>query len=178
MPTDPTASQALMEQGLLLWRGRPFADLGDEAFVEVESRRLEGRHLLARRTLAESRIAQGRYADVIGDLEAMAAEHPLEEAVVQLLMTALHRSGRTADALRAYGDLRMRLGSELGIEPSGQLRQLEQQLSRWRRARRPLRPCSTGPTPHGAGWAICRSGWRHTSAWCMRCRRRSARSGG
>ena len=128
LPRDPAASQALLEQALRLWRGRPFADLGDEAFVEVESRRLEGRHLLARRTLAESRIAQGRHADVIGDLEAMAAEQPFEEAVVELLMTALHQSGRTVDALRAYGELRHRLGSELGIEPSGQLRQLEQQL--------------------------------------------------
>ena len=76
LPRDPAACQALLEQALLLWRGRPFADLGDEAFVEVESRRLEGRHLLARRTLAESRMAQGRHADVIGELEAMAAEQP------------------------------------------------------------------------------------------------------
>ncbi len=127
LPTDPVACQALIEQALRLRRGRPFADL-DQVFVEVESRRLEGRHLLARRTLAESGIAQGRPADVVGDLEVMAAEQPLEEAVAQLLMIALHGSGRTADALRVFGDLRRRLGSELGIEPSGQLRQLEQQL--------------------------------------------------
>ncbi len=128
LANDPSTCQALIERALLLWRGRPFADLGDEAFVDVESRRLEGRHLLARRTLAEARMAQGRHGDVIDDLEVMSAEHPFEEAVVQLLMTSLHRSGRTADALRAYGDLRIRLGSEMGIEPSGQLRQLEQQL--------------------------------------------------
>ena len=128
LPTDPATCQALIERALRLWRGRPFADLGDEAFVDVETRRLDGRRLLARRTLAESRIAQGRHGDVIGDLEVMTAEHPFEEAVVQLLMTALHRSGRTADALRAYGELRMRLAAEMGIEPSGQLRQLEQHL--------------------------------------------------
>ena len=58
----------------------------------------------------------------------MAAEQPLEENVAQLLMTALHRSGRTADGLRVYGELRKRLSAELGIEPSGQLQQLELQL--------------------------------------------------
>jgi predicted ATPase/DNA-binding SARP family transcriptional activator len=127
LPTDANAARALVEQALRLRRGRPFADL-DADFVAVESRRLEARHLLARRTLAECRIAQGEAIDVIGDLEAMAAELPLDESVAELLMSALHRSGRTADGLRVYGDFRKRLGSELGIEPSGQLRRLEQQL--------------------------------------------------
>ena len=90
--------------------------------------RLEGRQVLARRTLAEARLAQGRASDVVGDLDVLLAEHPLDEAVAGVLMTALERAGRTADALRVYGDLRRRLGAELGIEPSGQLRQLEQRL--------------------------------------------------
>ncbi len=128
LDSDPKQCQELLDKALHLWRGQPFADLGDEAFVDVEIRRLEESRLLARRTLAEARLAQGRNADVVAELETLIEEQPLEEGVVQLLMTALHRSGRTSDALRAYGDLRRRLGSELGIEPSGQLKQLEQQL--------------------------------------------------
>ena len=98
LTVDPQVSEALVERALRLRRGRPFADL-DDVFVDVEVQRLEGRHLLARRTLAEARLAQGRAADVIGDLGALLAEHPLEEAVAAALMTALERSGRPADAL-------------------------------------------------------------------------------
>ena len=127
LPSDPHRSEILLDRALRLRRGRPFADV-DDTFVDVEVQRLDGRLILARRTLAEARLAQGRASDVIGDLDALLAEHPLEEAVAGVLMTALERAGRTADALRVYGDLRRQLGAELGIEPSGQLRQLEQRL--------------------------------------------------
>ncbi len=127
LPSDPHVSETLIERAIGLRRGRPFADL-DDVFVEIEVQRLEGRHVLARRTLAEARLAQGRAADVIGDLGALLAEQPLEEAVAATLMTALERSGRSADALRVFDELRRRLGSELGIEPSAQLRQLEQRI--------------------------------------------------
>jgi DNA-binding SARP family transcriptional activator len=125
---DPVDCEVLIEAALGLWRGRPFADLNDEPFVEDEIRQLEQSHLVARRTLAEARVARGRHLDVVGDLQAMVVEQPLDEAVVALLMIALQRSGRTADALRAFGDLRIRLSSELGIEPSNDLRQLEREL--------------------------------------------------
>ena len=128
LPTDPAGCHELVSQALQLWRGPPFSDLHDEPFVELETHRLEQLHLVARRTLAEAGIALGHATEVVVDLEAMVAEHPLEEALVGLLMTALHRSGRTADALRSYGELRQRLSSELGIEPSRQLQLLEAQL--------------------------------------------------
>ncbi len=128
LATDPAECEALIEAALGLWRGRPFADLNDEPFVDDEIRRLEQLHLVARRTLVEARVARGRHLDVVGDLQTMVIEQPLDEAVVALLMVALQRSGRTADALRAFGDLRMRLSSELGIEPSNDLVQLERDL--------------------------------------------------
>ncbi len=74
------------------------------------------------------RIALGRHLDAIGDLESLIVVHPLEEALVELLMIALHRSGRTAEALRAFGELRLRLSQELGIEPSHGIRERERQL--------------------------------------------------
>lgn len=126
--SDPANCERLLEEALALWRGRPFAELADEPFLAAEARRLERRHTLARRTMAEARMAQGRHVDAVPDLEAMVGEEPLEETPVRLLMTALHRVGRTADALRAFGELRLRLGDELGIEPSSDLRRLESQL--------------------------------------------------
>jgi len=124
----PGEAEGLLAEALALWRGPPFDDLSHERFVEIECRRLEQRLLLARRTLAEARIALGRFTDTLGDLEELVVQHPLEEALVELLMTALHRSGRTADALRAFGDLRLRLSAELGIEPSQRLKQRENEL--------------------------------------------------
>ena len=69
-------------------------------------------------------------------------------------MTALHRSGRTADALRVYGELRQRLGSEFGIEPSGQLRQLEQQLLAGESVP-PSTPEPDSPDRTTGRWATC-----------------------
>ena len=135
LAADPARCQTLVDEALELWRGRPFADLDGEPFVDRETPRLEQRHVLARRTLAEAHIELGHHAEVIGDLEVLVEEHPLEEALVQLLMTALHRSGRTADALRAYSELRHRLSAELGIDPSHELQQLEQATARRRRHR-------------------------------------------
>lgn len=126
--SDPARSDRLVSEALASWRGRPFADLDDEPFVDRAARRLEHHHLLARRTLAEARIAQGRHTEMIGELELLVTDHPLEESLVHLLMTALRRSGRAPDALRVYADLRRQLSSELGIEPSRELQQLEQQL--------------------------------------------------
>lgn len=126
--SDPGRSEQLLDDALVLWRGDPFADVGAPPFADAERRRLERRRSLARRTLAEARMAQGRFIEAIADLESLVEEEPLEEALVQLLMTALHHGGRTAEALRAFGELRRRLGEELGIEPSGDLRRFETEL--------------------------------------------------
>ena len=122
---DPAGCEELVVEALELWRGHPFADLGAEPFVEPECRHLAQLHVLARRTLAEARIELGRAVEVIDDLERLVDELPFDESLVGLLMTALHRSGRAADALRAYGELRRRLSEELGIDPSDELQCLE-----------------------------------------------------
>lgn len=127
--TDPAGCEELVVEALGLWRAAPpFADLGDEPFVESECRRLEQLHMVARRTLAEARIVLGREGEVIDDLEQLIGDHPLDEALVELSMAALHRAGRTAEALRLYGAFRRRLSEELGIEPSHGLQRIEQAL--------------------------------------------------
>jgi predicted ATPase/DNA-binding SARP family transcriptional activator len=135
--SDPVGCEALVEEALGLWRGRPFADLGDEPFVDRATRGLEQCRVVARRTLAEARLALGRPVEAIADLERLVGDHPLDETLVGLSMTALHRSGRTADALRAYGELRRRLSEELGIAPSHELQRLESELLADQDAQRP-----------------------------------------
>lgn len=126
--TDPAGCEELVVEALGLWRGRPFADLGDEPFVDRAVRDLEQCRVVARRTLAEARLALGRPAEAIADLERLVGDDPLDETLVGLSMTALHRVGRTADALRAYGEVRRRLSEELGIAPSRDLQRLESEL--------------------------------------------------
>ena len=73
-------------------------------------------------------LALGRHAAVVGELEMLVAEHPLRERLRGLLMLALYRDGRQAEALRIYQDTRRMLGEELGIEPSPLLQNLESKI--------------------------------------------------
>lgn len=128
LSSDPQRCERRLVGALSLWRGRPFADLAEEPFVDGEVRRLERARSVARRTLVEARMAMGRHGDVIADLFGMVDEEPLDEGLVRLLMIALQRNHRPADGLRVYGELRIRLGNELGIEPSPDLEQIQRQL--------------------------------------------------
>jgi DNA-binding SARP family transcriptional activator len=73
------AAAELIEQALALWRGPVLADLADEPFVRTEVARLEELCLSAREELIEAKLATGRHAEVVGELDALVAEHPLRE---------------------------------------------------------------------------------------------------
>jgi len=125
---DPIEAGQLVDAALDLWGDRPFADIDDQPWVNDELTRLMQLRLLAERTRIHCLMARGHHADVIVDLEQLIRRHPLEEGLVADHMTALHAVGRTADALRDYGELRLRLSDELGIEPSADIMALEQRL--------------------------------------------------
>ena len=77
---------------------------------------------------AEAELAIGRHRETLDELRAWSSEHPLDERLRGLLMLALYRCGRQADALAVYRDGRELLVEELGIDPSRELRELEQQI--------------------------------------------------
>jgi DNA-binding SARP family transcriptional activator len=118
-----------LRQALELWRGPALADLAYEPFAQAEIARLEEMRLGAREELMDAELELGRHG-LVGDLEALVAEHPLRERLRAQLMTALYRSGRQADALEAYRQARETLVEELGIDPSSELQQLEQAILR------------------------------------------------
>jgi len=145
-----------IEAALALWRGEPLADLGDHRFARAGAARLEELRLACLEHRIERDLAAGRHADVIGELEALAGDHPLRERPRELLMLALYRSGRQAEALEAYQSARTTLTDELGLEPGRELRDLHQRILRQdsaldlptrRKAAQPPREPDRAPTP-------------------------------
>jgi DNA-binding SARP family transcriptional activator len=120
----PDARAAKLEHALAIWRGPPLADLGFEAFAQSEIGRLEELRLAVVEDRIAAELEAGRHAEIVGELEALADEHPLRERFRGQLMLALYRSGRQAEALQIYHDTRRVLVEELGIDPSPSLQQL------------------------------------------------------
>jgi WD40 repeat protein/DNA-binding SARP family transcriptional activator len=125
---DPAGAAAALREGLALWRGDAYAEFADEDWVRPEAQRLEELRLVAQELLFEAELACGRAAQVIPELEAATEQSPLREALVGQLVLALYRTGRQADALRAYQRHREVLVEELGLDPSPQLQRLEEQV--------------------------------------------------
>jgi predicted ATPase len=123
--TDPRAIVAGLTNALGLWRGEAYEEFGELEWARREAVRLDELRANAREELIEARLTLGDHAALVGELEALVAEHPLRERLWQQLVMALYRSGRTADALRRSASFRRLLGDELGLEPSTALRELE-----------------------------------------------------
>ncbi|OBA70153.1 regulator [Mycobacterium sp. 1554424.7] len=119
-----------LSTALAEWRGPVLEDLRDFEFVEAFAAGLAEDKLVALTARAEAEIACGRVHSVIGELEALVAEHPYREPLWAQLITAYYLSERQYDALDAYGRLKTTLAEELGIDPGPTLRSLHQRILR------------------------------------------------
>jgi class 3 adenylate cyclase/predicted ATPase len=126
---DPASARDLFEEAIRLWRGDPLRELLDFDFAAREADRLGELHAAAVEGIVEARFALGEHREVIGEITSLVAANPLRERPRRLLMLALYRSGRHAEALAAYRDAVTAL-DEIGLEPSPQLRLLEQDILR------------------------------------------------
>jgi DNA-binding SARP family transcriptional activator len=127
---EPSLARDKLREALGLWRGPALADFAYEAFAQTPINRLEEMRLLALERRIDADLALGRHAELVGELETLIAEHPLRERLRAQLMLALYRSGRQAEALRAYQVARRVLVDELGIEPGPALQELEKAILR------------------------------------------------
>jgi len=125
---DAPQAAATLREALALWRGDAYAEFADEEWAHAEAHRLAELRLVAHERLVEAELACGRAVELIPEIHALVSEHPLREAFRALLMTALYRAGRQADALRAFRDYRAVLVEELGVEPSPALAELERRI--------------------------------------------------
>lgn len=128
--TDPVQRVAYLQAALAFRRGSPLVDVAGLAQLDEQAHRLELVLLHAEQALAETRLALGEHVRLVPDLRRLVQQHPLHEQCHQLLMLALYRAGRQADALATYQRLRRTLADELGIDPSPALRELEAAILR------------------------------------------------
>jgi DNA-binding SARP family transcriptional activator len=122
------AAAQLLAEALQLWRGEPLVDLAEALVGRAEQIRLHELRCEAEDELFDARLALGQHHSLAAELEAATASEPLRERRWAQLVLALYRSGRQADALRAYGRVRKTLADELGIDPGQDLQALEEAI--------------------------------------------------
>ncbi len=123
--TDHAGNADRLRSALRLWRGPSLVDVTEVDWLRNQAQRLDELRLDAVELLAEARLALGEHVPLVPELQELAARYPYREHIHGLLMLALYRCGRQSDALAAYQRLGRVLRSELGINPSPDLRELE-----------------------------------------------------
>lgn len=118
----------LLRQGLGLWRGEPLADVPSRLLRDREIPPIEDERLRALATRIDADLHLGRHGEVVAELRHLVAVHPLQEQFHAQLMLSLYRTGRQADALTAYQDVRRVLADELGVDPGPGLKLLYQRI--------------------------------------------------
>lgn len=128
LSVDPNVAIATLDDALALWRGPALADLADRPSLLAEAARLDELRLEAQEGRVEGLLASGERSRAIGELEGLLAHHELREGLWSLLMLALYREGRQADALNTFQRAREILADELGIDPSPELARLHERI--------------------------------------------------
>ena len=124
---DLAGAVVALNSALSLWRGIAFAGVPGP-FAETERVRLGELRSAAAEERADVLLSLGRHEEVVPDLTAMVADHPLRERMRGLLMIALYRCGRHAESLRVFAEGRRVLADELGIDPGNDLSRIHQQV--------------------------------------------------
>ena len=124
---DLAGAVVALNSALSLWRGIAFAGVPGP-FAETERVRLGELRSAAAEERADVLLSLGRHEEVVPDLTAMVADNPLRERMRGLLMIALYRCGRNAEALRVFAEGRRVLADELGIDPGRDLSRIRQQV--------------------------------------------------
>ncbi len=125
---DRQTALQLLQEALHMWRGDPFTELEDLDWAHADIAQLELDRLEMLEERWETMLGLGRHTQITGELAAFTAEHGLRDRAARQHALALHRSGRTAEALRALDDHRRQLADESGLDPSPALVELESQL--------------------------------------------------
>lgn len=124
---DPTAAMVTLRRALPLWRGPLLADT-PSGHIQRIAHRFTERRVAAQLSVLRIGLELGRDREIIPELREHIDAYPLREEAYGYLMLALHRCGRSAEALEVYQQARGALIQQVGLEPSAQLRELEQAI--------------------------------------------------
>jgi tetratricopeptide (TPR) repeat protein len=145
--TDDQTALTLLEQALTLWHGDPFAGL-DTAWLANLRTALVAERYAAELDRTDRALRCGRAAELVAELSVRVAEHPLDERLAGQFLLALCRTGRPADALTHYQQMRTALAEELGCDPSPALQAIYHQiLTGEDHTDQPANPTPSRPTP-------------------------------
>jgi DNA-binding SARP family transcriptional activator len=114
----PVERLPLLRQALTYWRGTPLADVVESPYLSHQANSLEELKTATQENCLTDHLRLGQHQEVIPELDSLSSANPFRERLVRLLMTALFRDGRAADALAAYRRLSELLRDELGIVPA------------------------------------------------------------
>jgi DNA-binding SARP family transcriptional activator/tetratricopeptide (TPR) repeat protein len=121
---DDRGKVRMLDDALALWQGPALADAAPDDVRQRLCGGLEEMRLMALENLTEAKLRLGQHLEVIDELTDQIAQHPYRPRLTQLLMLALYRVGRTADALSTFQQLRGRLRAEMGLDPPAELIEL------------------------------------------------------
>lgn len=116
---------SLLERALAVWRGPAFVDVQTGPVLEAHRRQLEDSRIGVIEVLSGAKIAMGRFHEAVADLAAVVYQNPLHEGLHYQYIRALTMVGDRAHALNMVSRLRANMVSELGIEPSDSMRELQ-----------------------------------------------------
>ncbi|MFE2597288.1 BTAD domain-containing putative transcriptional regulator [Streptomyces sp. NPDC059396] len=124
---DPARVRELLDAAVAMWDDEPLAGIPGP-FAENQRNHFTDWRLQLIEERVELDLEDGAHAEAVPELTALVAQHPLRERLRELLMLALYRNGRQAEALAVYADTRRLLADELGVEPGRQLFDLQQRI--------------------------------------------------
>lgn len=125
MDRDPETALATLRQAVGLFRGPVLGRIRNGLVVGAFARWADELRVDCLEAIGRVSLATGRHREVIGELAQWADEHPLHEPFRELLMVALCRTGRRAEALAVFQSARRVLRAELGLEPGQPMRRLQ-----------------------------------------------------
>ncbi|MFE7614044.1 BTAD domain-containing putative transcriptional regulator [Streptomyces sp. NPDC057496] len=124
---EPGRARDLLRRALALWDGEPLSGVPGP-YAETQRIRLEEWRLQLIESCLDMELELGHHAEAVSELTSLTAAHPLRERPRELLMLALYRSGRQAEALAVYADTRRLLADELGVDPRPDLTELQRRI--------------------------------------------------
>jgi DNA-binding SARP family transcriptional activator/pimeloyl-ACP methyl ester carboxylesterase len=125
---DAAGARRKLREAVGLWRGEPFPGVASHTGLAAEGVRLQDEYLSALEARVAADLADGAHDELVGELERLVREYQFRERLWGYLMVALYRCGRQADALATYQRVRELLAEEMGLEPGGELRRIEEAI--------------------------------------------------